>query len=311
MPVFWLGLHPPDDFAVELGWLPVSGTHTVGTVVASRPPRAPGAARDRARLPLRRGAGRATSARACSACCGADYVRTARAKGLPESAGHRRPRPAQRPHPVVSIMALEPRRPLLGRGDHRDRSSRGRGSAGSSCRPCSPATTRAHGRPAHGLAHRHRLQPRSPTSSTASSIRGSAMSERSRCAPLLWRRFPRHQAAIVSLAVLRRDRRRLRPGAADRALFLRRHRPRQREARRPRSRTGWAPTTSAATSSRACSSAGGCPSSSAFWPRWWGRSLGTAIGAAAGYHGGVDRQPPDADHRRRLRDSDPARCSSS
>jgi peptide/nickel transport system permease protein len=105
MPVFWLGLVLQLVFAVRLGWLPVSGTHTVGAsslgdhlshlvlpalVLSSRYVASWSRyLRGRLRSVLR-----------------SDYVRTARAKGLPEwkvVGVHALPNALA---PVVSIVAL-------------------------------------------------------------------------------------------------------------------------------------------------------------------------------------------------------------
>jgi peptide/nickel transport system permease protein len=105
MPVFWFALILQLVFAVRLGWLPVAGTETVGDTSLADHLRhlvLPAAA-----LSVRYIAGWSRYLR--SSMLGAlrtDYVRTARAKGLPESrviAGH-----ALRNAliPVVSIMAL-------------------------------------------------------------------------------------------------------------------------------------------------------------------------------------------------------------
>ncbi|HVQ29721.1 MAG TPA: ABC transporter permease [Vicinamibacteria bacterium] len=105
MPVFWLGLIVQMAFAVQLGWLPVSGTHTVGA----------SSIRDHLAhlvlpalvLSLRYVAGWSRYLRgSLLGVVGADYVRTARAKGLPESRviGVHALRNAL--IPVVSIMAL-------------------------------------------------------------------------------------------------------------------------------------------------------------------------------------------------------------
>lgn len=105
MPVFWLGLILQMAFAVQLGWLPVAGTHTVGAT----------SLRDHlAHLVLpalvlssRYVAGWSRYLRgSLLGVVRADYVRTARAKGLPERRviGIHALRNAV--IPVVSIMAL-------------------------------------------------------------------------------------------------------------------------------------------------------------------------------------------------------------
>ena len=105
MPVFWLGLILQMAFAVQLAWLPVSGTHTVGT----------SSLRDHLAhlvlpalvLSFRYVAGWSRYLRgSLLSVTRADYVRTARAKGLPERRviGVHALRNAV--IPVVSIMAL-------------------------------------------------------------------------------------------------------------------------------------------------------------------------------------------------------------
>lgn len=105
MPVFWLGLILQMAFAVQLGWLPVSGTHTVGT--ASLPDHLAHLVLPASVLSLRYVAGWSRYLRgSLLSVVGADYVRTARAKGLSEGRviGIHALRNAA--IPVVSIMAL-------------------------------------------------------------------------------------------------------------------------------------------------------------------------------------------------------------
>jgi len=105
MPVFWLGLTLQMTFAVQLGWLPVAGTHTVGA----------SSLRDHLAhlvlpaivLAFRYVASWSRYLRASLVSeLRADYVRTARAKGLPERTviGVHALRNAL--VPVVSIVAL-------------------------------------------------------------------------------------------------------------------------------------------------------------------------------------------------------------
>jgi peptide/nickel transport system permease protein len=105
MPAFWLGLILQMTLAVHLGWLPVSGTETVGdTSLADHLAHLV--------LPAIVLAFRNVAAWSRYLCfslrevLGADYVRTARAKGLPESRviGVHALRNAL--IPVVSMMAL-------------------------------------------------------------------------------------------------------------------------------------------------------------------------------------------------------------
>lgn len=105
MPVFWLGLILQLGFAVELGFLPVSGTHTVGTSSLA----------DHLRhlvLPTLVLASRYVASwsryfrASLISVLESDYVRTARAQGLTETRVlfvHAVPNAL---HPVVSVMAL-------------------------------------------------------------------------------------------------------------------------------------------------------------------------------------------------------------
>ena len=105
MPVFWFALILQFVFAVKLGWLPVSGTETVGDTSLSDHLRhliLPGFV-----LSVRYIAGWSRYLRASLlGVLKADFVRTARAKGLPERIviGVHAVRNAL--IPVISIMAL-------------------------------------------------------------------------------------------------------------------------------------------------------------------------------------------------------------
>ena len=105
MPVFWFGLLLQMLFAVKLGWLPVSGTHTVAADSPSD--RLAHLVLPAVVLSLRNVAGWSRYLRASLLeALSADYVRTARAKGLPETRviGLHALRNALLP--VVSVMAL-------------------------------------------------------------------------------------------------------------------------------------------------------------------------------------------------------------
>lgn len=105
MPVFWLGLILQLAFGVELGWLPVSGTHTVGTssiadhlahlilpaVVLSSRYVASWSQYFRSSL---------------LAVLGSDYIRTARAQGLTEARVLLVHAMRNALAPVISVMAL-------------------------------------------------------------------------------------------------------------------------------------------------------------------------------------------------------------
>lgn len=105
MPVFWLGLILQMVFAVQLGWLPVSGTHTVGA--SSLNDHLAHLVLPALVLSFRYVAGWSRYLRgSLLSVVRSDYVRTARAKGLPERTviGIHALRNAL--IPVVSIMAL-------------------------------------------------------------------------------------------------------------------------------------------------------------------------------------------------------------
>lgn len=105
MPVFWFALILQLVFGVRLGWLPVSGTHTIGASSIGDHLRhliLPGIV-----LSLHYIAGWSRYLRSSLlGVLGMDYVRTARAKGLPETTviGVHALRNAL--IPVVSVMAL-------------------------------------------------------------------------------------------------------------------------------------------------------------------------------------------------------------
>ena len=106
MPVFWFGLLLQLIFAVQLGWLPTSGRATVGD--ASLGDRLTHLILPALVLSIRQIAGWSRYMRATLLdVIGADYVRTARAKGLGEGMvvlGHA---VKNAMIPVVSIMALD------------------------------------------------------------------------------------------------------------------------------------------------------------------------------------------------------------
>ena len=105
MPVFWLGLLLQMIVSVELGWLPVSGTHTVGT--ASMADQLRHLVLPAVVLASRYVASwsryfRATLLDALSS----DYIRTARAQGLSESRVVLVHAVRNALIPVISVMAL-------------------------------------------------------------------------------------------------------------------------------------------------------------------------------------------------------------
>ncbi len=106
MPVFWFGLLLQLVFAVQLGWLPTSGRVTVGD--ASLRDRILHLIMPALVLSIRQIAGWSRYMRASLLdVIGADFIRTARAKGLGERAvvlGHA---VKNAMIPVVSIMALD------------------------------------------------------------------------------------------------------------------------------------------------------------------------------------------------------------
>jgi peptide/nickel transport system permease protein len=105
MPVFWLGLILQMTFGVHLGWLPVSGTETVGA--SSLGDHLEHLLLPAVVLAFRNVASWSRYLRpSLREVLGADYIRTARAKGLPERRviGVHALRNALLP--VVSILAL-------------------------------------------------------------------------------------------------------------------------------------------------------------------------------------------------------------
>jgi peptide/nickel transport system permease protein len=106
MPVFWLALILQLVFAVRLGWLPVAGTATVGAT--SLGDHLAHLILPAVVLSFRYIAGWSRYLR--SSMIGAlrtDYIRTARAKGLPERAVVGRHALRNALIPVISIMALD------------------------------------------------------------------------------------------------------------------------------------------------------------------------------------------------------------
>jgi peptide/nickel transport system permease protein len=106
MPVFWLALILQLVFAVRLGWLPVAGTSTVGAT--SLGDHLAHLVLPAIVLSFRYIAGWSRYLRASMiGALRTDYIRTARAKGLPERAVVGRHALRNALIPVVSIMALD------------------------------------------------------------------------------------------------------------------------------------------------------------------------------------------------------------
>ena len=105
MPAFWLGLILQMVFALELGWLPVSGTHTVGMNTFGD--RLAHLVLPALVLSFRNVAGWSRYLRGSMvSVLGADYIRTARAKGLSERRVIFVHALRNALIPVVSVMAL-------------------------------------------------------------------------------------------------------------------------------------------------------------------------------------------------------------
>lgn len=106
MPVFWLGLLLQLVLGVQLGWLPVSGRGTVGA--GSLGDHLAHLAMPAVVLSFRSIAGWSRYLRSSLlGVLGADYVRTARAKGLPEWRVVGRHALRNALIPVLSVMALD------------------------------------------------------------------------------------------------------------------------------------------------------------------------------------------------------------
>jgi peptide/nickel transport system permease protein len=106
MPVFWLALILQLVFGVWLGWLPVAGTQTVGA--SSLPDRLAHLVLPAVVLSFRYVAGWSRYLRSSLLeALRADYVRTARAKGLPERTVVATHALRNALGPVVSVMALD------------------------------------------------------------------------------------------------------------------------------------------------------------------------------------------------------------
>jgi len=145
IPHFWLGLMAIVVFAVHLGWLPTSGRGGWGHLVLPAITLSSYSMASLTRL----------MRSSVLEVLGSDYIRTAGPRGLQRGARALQARAEERADSVVTLTGLQIGVLLVRGGHRRDGCSRGRGSAGSSSRPSTPATG---GRRAHGAALRGRDQ---------------------------------------------------------------------------------------------------------------------------------------------------------